>query len=128
MKKKEYNNIFAKMVHLHNIETSPFIKKLKSGSLKINQTRVFVDLKRLEVEDESLGKCYKQRQYFYEYLLMNQFIIQFINQDEFNTCINLLHNSNYKDQSNMIISAHLVYDMIENKKLEIINKLNEVDK
>ncbi len=125
MKKKEYSNIFAKMIVLHNEETSPFIKELKSGSLKIRKNNIHLDLNRLESEDEKLGNCYNHKEYFYEYLLMNRFLIQFIDKKSYKECLDLLHNSDYRDLSNMIISANIVYNLIEEKKLEIISKLNE---
>lgn len=118
MKNKEYENIFSKMLQQHNEETVPFLKKLYCSSIRISSRRVITDLKSLE-EGRNV---WKSDVYFYEYLLVNKFVIQFLSKEEYSNCLDMIRSG---DGDNKLISAHILYTLIEDKKREIINKLNE---
>lgn len=121
-KKKEYENVFSKMIEVHNNEVVPFIKQFQRyGALKISRQRCL--LKRDKIE-ESDGK-YIDTEHFTEYLLLNKFIFDLLDKETKTLCTDLF-KSNNKD--NIIISASIVYNLIESKKTELIennNKLNE---
>lgn len=117
--KKEYNNVFSVMMEYHNNTVVPFIKTFNIwGQFKIKSRRCIS--RRDELENDNRNIHYLDLEYMYEYILMNNFIVQFLNQEEYNRCLSLTRSG---DQSNIIIGANLLYKMIEDKKLEIRNKL-----
>lgn len=118
----DYENIFSKMIFLHNTETVPFLKELNSSSVKIRKQRILLDIGRLERGE--LSEVYNIREYFSEYLLMNKFIVGFLDQAVYKNCLELIYSNTYRDNSNLIIAANMLYTLIEDKKKEIIEKLN----
>jgi len=119
MKKKEYTNISAKLIEFHNTQIVPFLRELKSSSIKIRNTRTIKDRNRLEDETfEDLTNYYHD--FTIEYLILNKFILDFISKEEYEICINLIKNA---DPQNKVIGATMIYNLVEAKKEEIKNKL-----
>lgn len=118
--KKEYNNVFSVMMEYHNNIVVPFIKTFNNawGGFRIKSRRCISRRDQLEKDNPYIN--YQDLEHMYEYILMNNFIVQFLNQEEYNKCLSLTRSG---DQSNIIIGANLLYKMIEDKKLEIQEKL-----
>jgi hypothetical protein len=119
-KKKEYQNISAKMIQYHNEEVVPLVRKLKSyGPLKISRVRTLLLRDKLEDDEKNIKYVHD---FSIEYILLNKFIIDLIPKEEINNCFDLLQSP---DESNKIIASHLIYNLVEEKKKEIKEKLNE---
>lgn len=116
--KKEYQNIFSKMIVHHNEEVVPFMKIINSKAFKISNNRI---LKKLELMEEKGGKYVRTNNFLWEYLLMNKFILEMLSVNERDNCLELLN----KGAENQIIGAYALYSLIENKKIEILNKLKD---
>jgi len=115
-KKKEYENIFAKIANIHNTEIVSILKNLELPSIKVRNRRmlqVIISLENPEdqtcISSELLG----------EYLVTNSFILTLLNKQELNNCYELLKT---KNTANWIIGTNIVYSLVENKKLELIEK------
>lgn len=123
MKKKtveDFSNIFSKMIFQHNTETVPFLKLIRSRSVKIRSQRILLDVDRLE--NGNSDRVWNIEEYLTEFLLLNKFILDLLDKVEINSCLELVRT---KDKSNIIIGASMLYSLIEAKKEEIKSKLNE---
>ena len=122
-KDKEYSNILATMIDYHNREAVPFLKYLNGG----RSSRIKIKGKRRLLVKDALeeGKYDYDLNALHEYLLLNKFIIDILG-DEVKALIDIVNNHYEKrDTSNLIISAHTLYNLIEDKKKEIIEKLKK---
>lgn len=117
--KKEYNNVFSVMMEYHNNTVVPFIKTFNTwGGFRIKSRRCIS--RRDQLENDNSKVHWQDLEHMYEYILMNNFIVQFLDQEEYDKCLTLTRSG---DQANIIIGANLLYKMIEDKKLEIQEKL-----
>lgn len=117
-KKKEYNNVFAKMMEYHNNEVVPFIKTIyKYGPIKVSKRRV------LQLRDsiENTDKSWISVEYLNEYLVLNKFILDQLDESVKSDALSMLK----KDKDNIIIRANVLYNLIESKKKEIEEKLKD---
>ena len=115
MKKKEYTNISAIMIEYHNNVTVPFLKKIKSGSIKVKWMRNLK--KRDEIEaDESISRHWSYNT-MNEYLLMNQFIFDLLTTEQQEAFLNLKSS---EDMENKTLAGFTIYTIIEEKKKELI--------
>jgi len=85
---KEYENIYAKMLLQHNEEIVPFLKEIGSRSINIKWQRQNRALERLEEGKNQ----YIQVNFLHEYLLMNKFIVQLLDVEEYKNCLDLVNN------------------------------------
>lgn len=120
-KEKEYSNIFAIMIEHHNNVIVPFLKNtLNSGNIKISWRRCLQ--KRDNLESDNEYRWYESgHEYFDEYLLLNKFILDLLDKDQVKTLLDMKNS----DDSNITIAAHTLYNLIEDKKKEIIEKLKK---
>ena len=120
-KEKEYSNIFAIMIEHHNNVIVPFLKNtLNSGNIKISWRRCLQ--KRDNLESEKEESWYENGyEYFDEYLLLNKFILDLLDKDQVKTLLDMKNS----DDSNITMAAHTLYNLIEDKKKEIIEKLKK---
>lgn len=113
--KKEYENIFASMIEHHNSETVPFIKSLFQGTIKISGRRILSLQQLLEAGEGSVSI-----DVLWEYMLMNKFVIDLVDKESYNEVMSLIKT---RSKDNVIIGAHALYRLIEDKKQEIKDKL-----
>jgi len=112
-KKKEYNNIFAKIANIHNDDIVPLLKNLDLMSFKIRNRRIL----KLRMTLESSEDVLISSDLLSEYIIINSFVLNFINKNELNNCYDLLKT---KDKDNFLIGTHMIYSLIEEKKLKLI--------
>ena len=116
MKKKVYENIFAKMAQYHNEEIVPIVRNLNFSTVKIRNRRILTLRDTLEMsEDVKLSI-----DLLTEYITTNIFIISLLDKDQVDTCNSLIKT---KVKENVIISANMIYTLVEGKKQEIKDKL-----
>lgn len=121
-KEKEYSNIFAIMIEHHNNVIVPFLKNTlnNSGTIKISWRRCLQ--KRDNLESDNEYRWYEDgHEYFDEYLLLNKFILDLLDKDQVKTLLDMKNS----DDSNIIMAAYTLYNLIEDKKKEIIEKLKK---
>jgi len=114
--KKEYNNIFAKICEHHNNDIVPILKEFKLSTVKIKPRRILNLRDTLEVEENVSLSI----DLFTEYLILNNFIIQFLDKTEYSNSKDLIKS---KDKANVFIGINCIYHLIEEKKKEICNKI-----
>lgn len=121
-KEKKYTNIFAIMIEHHNNVIVPFLKNTlnNSGTIKISWRRCLQ--KRDNLESEENNRWWESgHEYFDEYLLLNKFILDLLDKDQVKTLLDMKD----LDDSNITMVAHTLYNLIEDKKKEIIEKLKK---
>lgn len=117
--KKEYENISAKMIEYHN-SIVPFVRSIQSyGPVKISRSRTLQLRDQLEEGNHRYLKY--DHNFIIEYLVLNKFILDLLDKEEYNTCLSLLNSNN---QDNMILGASIIYNLVEAKKEEIKSRLN----
>lgn len=114
----KYENISAILIEHHNTRVVPFLKILCSGTINIKSFRC---IKKRD-DYEFMGVLNVEMNFLNEYLLMNKFIIEFLDAEVFKDTMGLLYESN---PNLRIVGAWHLYKLIEEKKLEIINKLKD---
>jgi len=123
--KKEYDNISAKLIEYHNTEVVPIVKKYLSygGGIKLKRQRVLLKRDQLESGTKT-SYGYKEKydhSFTVEYMVLNQFVINFLSKDEQDAFMELFES---KNENNCIMGANMMYSLVEAKKEEIKTKLN----
>ena len=118
-KKKEYENIFVRMAESHN-KIVPLIRDLGLSTVKVKNRRIIQLRDFLEGAEDIMISL----NLFTEYLITNSFILDYIDKSSLEECYNLIKT---KEKSNTIIGITTLYNLIEEKKVEITSKLNEKD-
>lgn len=117
--KKKYENVFAKMAEQHNKHTVPILRKLNLRTVKIRNTRILKLRDVLEHSEDVLLSV----NLLTEYIAINSFILELLDQSEINTCYNLIKT---KSKENVLIAASCIYELVETKKKELLeNNKNE---
>jgi len=122
-KKKEYENIFAKIIEHHNTDIRLFLKNINSGTIKIKNQRCLLLRDRLENRTGEANPkyyCYGFEEYVTEYLVCNYFVFTLLDKSIQEEIYTLLKEY---DDSNVIIGTNMLYSAIEDKKKEIKEKL-----
>lgn len=111
MQKKQYENVFAKMIEYHNNKISPLLKKMR-GRVKISARRI------LSMRDtfENSKDILISRDTINNYIITNSFLLELIDEKEINNCIELVNSSN---RENIFIGANCIYSLIEETKEKI---------
>jgi len=118
-KKKEYQNVFAKMAETHN-QFVPVLRSLNLKTVKVRNTRILTLRDTLEHSENILLSV----DLLTEYLVLNNYILKFISTEQLDSCYDLIKS---KNKDNVVIAANVLYNLIEEKKQEIKEKLNFVD-
>ena len=117
--KKKYENVFAKMAEQHNKHTVPILRKLNLRTVKIRNTRILKLRDVLEHSEDVLLSV----DLLTEYIAINSFILELLDQSEINTCYDLIKT---KSKENVLIAASCIYELVETKKKELLeNNKNE---
>lgn len=115
--KKEYNNIFAKLIEYHNAEIVPWIKKIDDrtyGTIKVSRRRIL--LMRNKLENDSVVHINKDS--LIEYIIFNKPILDFLDRTELDNCMSLINTTNFSS-ANYLMGASFLYNLIEEKKKEL---------
>ena len=116
-KKKEYQNVFAKMAETHN-QFVPVLRSLNLKTVKVRNTRILTLRDTLEHSENILLSV----DLLTEYLVLNNYILKFISTEQLDSCYDLIKS---KNKDNVVIAANVLYNLIEEKKQEIKEKLDE---
>lgn len=108
MKKKEYNNIFAKMAEEHN-KFVPTLRKLNLSTIKIKNRRIISLRDTLEVAEDVLMSI----DLFTEYLCLNSIILSLVDKEELERSFELIKS---RDKSNVFLGINLIYSLVEDRK------------
>ena len=130
--KKEYTNIFARMINQHNTVFVPFFKSIKitSGPFKLKVQRIlnvrdkFEEGRGLWDGSGNRSEITQVRNSITEYLILNQFLFSLLDKDKANSAMELIKTN---DKDNMHIGAAMIYQFIEDKKIDILidHKISE---
>ena len=118
MKKKQYENIFAKIAEHHNNETVPILRKLDLKTVRIRNTRLLKLRDTLEVSEDVLLSV----DLLTEYIATNSFILNLLDKNQLDVCYSLIKS---KAKENVVIAANLMYMLVEEKKIEILNLIKK---
>ena len=116
-KKKEYQNVFAKLAETHN-QFVPVLRSLNLKTVKVRNTRILTLRDILEYSEDILLPV----DLLTEYLVLNNYILKFISTEQLDSCYDLIKS---KNKDNVVIAANVLYNLIEEKKQEIKEKLDE---
>lgn len=117
MSKKEYINVFSKMIEHHNNDIVSLLKRLRRfQTLKIGNRRILNERDSFENQDNCILIGYR---HLCEYCITNNFIFKLLLKSELDSCFELI---NSPEKENILIGCNMLYNLIELKKTEILNK------
>ena len=116
------NNLFSKLILHHNLDVVPILKEIGTGSFKIKGHKAHKIIRDLEGDHDvnRLNRTHEVYDYFKEYLVINSFVVKFLEPVQYKNCLELYRS--YVPE-NRVIAICSLYTLIEEKKKELIEKL-----
>lgn len=113
-KKKEYDNIFAKLCEEHN-KIVPLLRKLNLRTVKVRNTRI-LRLRDILEKSEDVGVSVDL---LTEYLILNNIVLQLLPVEQTEQCYDLIKSGS---KENVIMATAMLYNLVETKKKELLNE------